>query len=128
MTSALLMISPTDAQTTTYTNLQEGGSIALPSGVTPDNTEETRAFLSFSPTVIGKGQTLLVNMWLNPALHVSRYFTGYQIIFTKPDGTTQTITKDSYRADTTAKFIRQTLYKLPYKKIWEKEEYIAKNI
>ena len=42
MTSALLMNSPATAQTT-YTNLQEGGSIALPSGTTPDNTEETRA-------------------------------------------------------------------------------------
>ncbi len=104
ITSALPTFVPVNAQATqtTYTNLQEGGSIALPSGVTPDNTEETRAFLSFSPTLIGKGQTLLVNVWLNPALHVSRYFTDYQIIFTKPDGTTDTVTKDSYRADTTA--------------------------
>ncbi len=102
MTSALLMGSPVTAQTT-YTNLQEGGSIALPSGTTPDNTEDTRAFLSFSPAnVIGKGQTLLINVWLNPALHVSRYFTDYQIILTKPDGSTETIYKDSYRADTTA--------------------------
>ncbi len=102
MTSALLISSPATAQTT-YTNLRDGGSIALPSGVTADNTEETRAFLSFSPpSVIGKGQTLLINVWMNPALHVSRYFTGFQIILTKPDGTTETITKDSYRADTTA--------------------------
>lgn len=102
MASALLITSPTQAQTTTYTNLQEGGSIALPSGTTPDNVEETRAFLSFSPSVIGKGQTLLINVWLNPALHVSRYFTDYKIILTKPDGSTETITKNSYRADTTA--------------------------
>ncbi len=101
MASALIIDLPANAQTT-YTNLQEGGSIALPSGITPDNREETRAFLSFSPTVIGKGQTLLVNVWMNPALHVSRYFTDFEIIFTKPDGSTETIKKDSYRADTTA--------------------------
>ncbi len=104
ITSTALTTLPANAQTpqTTYTNLQEGGSIALPSGTTPDNTETTRAFLSFSPSVIGKGQTLLVNVWLNPALHVSRYFTDYQIIFTKPDGSTDTVVKNSYRADTTA--------------------------
>jgi hypothetical protein len=101
MMSVLVFISPVNAQTT-YTNLQEGGSIKLPSGTTPDHTEETRAFLSFSPNIIGKGQTLLVNVWLNPASHVSRYFTDYEIIFTKPDGTKETITTDSYRADTTA--------------------------
>jgi len=101
MASALLFDSTANAQAT-YTNLQEGGSIALPSGTTPDHTESTRAFLSFSPSIIGKGQVLLVNVWLNPASHVSRYFTDYEIIFTKPDGTTETITTDSYRADTTA--------------------------
>ncbi|HLN46033.1 MAG TPA: PQQ-binding-like beta-propeller repeat protein [Candidatus Sulfotelmatobacter sp.] len=96
---------PAQSQTT-YTNQQEGGSIPGPlaSGITPGKLEPTRSFLSFNPNPIGKGQTLLVNMWLNPALHVSRYFKDYTVIITKPDGTTETVKKDSYRADATAWF------------------------
>ena len=70
LTSMFLLPNTTLAQTT-YTNLQDGGSIPLPAGVTANHVEETRAFLSFSPTTIGVGQTLLVNVWLNPALHVA---------------------------------------------------------
>ncbi|MEM2098853.1 MAG: PQQ-binding-like beta-propeller repeat protein [Candidatus Bathyarchaeia archaeon] len=101
--SFTLVTLPIQAQTT-YTNLQEGGSIPLPAGVTPDVVEDTRAFLSFTPNPIGVGQTLLVNMWLNPALHVSRYFKDYTVTITKPDGTKETIKCDSYRADATAWF------------------------
>src|SRR5665647_1485576 len=101
LTSTFLTLNPAQAQTS-YKNLQDGGSIPLPTGVTADHVEETRAFLSFSPTTIGVGQSLLVNVWLNPALHVSRYFRDYTITFTKPDGTTEVFKKDSYRADTTA--------------------------
>jgi hypothetical protein len=101
--SAALMTTPAQGQTT-YTNLREGGSIPGPvqAGVIPDVVEATRAFLSFSPNPIGLSQALLVNVWMNPALHVSRYFTDYAITFTKPDGTKETIKKNSYRADTTA--------------------------
>ena len=107
MASAVLMATETvKAQTTTYTNQQEGGSVPgpLPSGVTAGRTETTRAFLSFSPNPIGVGQTLLVNMWLNPALHVSRYHSDYKVTITKPDATIASKTLDSYRADTTAWF------------------------
>lgn len=84
--------------------MQEGGSIPLPSGVTPDLTVHTTAYLSFRPNPVGVGQTILVNMWETPPLHVSRYFVGYTVTIEKPDGTTETITKNSYRADTTAWF------------------------
>jgi hypothetical protein len=96
---------PAKAQTT-YTNMQEGGSVPGPlaSGVTADLELDTRAFLSFTPNPIGLNQDLLVNVWMNPPIHVSRYFKDYQIIFTKPDGKTDVITVDSYRADTTAWF------------------------
>ena len=103
MLSIAVIAVPIQAQTT-YTNMQEGGSVPLPSGVTADVIEDTRAFLSFTPTTIGVGQELLVNLWLNPALHVSRYFTDYKVTITKPDGNTDTVTIDSYRADTTAWF------------------------
>ncbi len=101
--STNIIMLPALAQRT-YTNMQEGGSIPLPAGVTANVVEDTRAFLSFTPNPIGVGQELLVNIWLNPALHVSRYFSDYKVTLTKPDGTTDTVTIDSYRADTTAWF------------------------
>ena len=113
---ALLMISmaiiavPVKAQnnlatgTTNPTNLQEGGSIPLPNGVTADLTEQTTAYLSFRPSPVGVGQAVLVNMWITPPLHVSRYIVGYTVTIQKPDGTTETHTLNSYRADTTAWF------------------------
>ena len=103
---------PVQAQTqlpatvTNPTNMQEGGSTPgpLPSGTTADVTIETHAFLSFRPNPVGKGQAVLVNLWLNPATHVSRYMNDYKVTITKPDGTTETKTMDSYQADTTAWF------------------------
>jgi len=91
---------------TQYTNKQEGGSTPGPlaAGVTADYSVDTRAFLSFRPTTVGVGQTFLVNMWLNPATHASRYFKDYKVTITKADGTKDVITMDSYRADTTAWF------------------------
>ena len=85
---------------------QEGGSIPgpIPSGETADLMVDTVAFLSFRPTTVGLGQTFLVNMWLNPATHASRYLKDYEIVITKPDGTEDVIVMDSYRADTTAWF------------------------
>lgn len=81
-----------------------GGSIPLPSGVTPDTTIVTRAFLSFTPNPIGVGQSLLVNVFMSPQLHVCRYFTGLKVTITKPDGTTDVLTMNSYHGDGTAWF------------------------
>lgn len=90
----------------TPTNLQEGGSTPGPlaSGITPGVTIKTHAFLSFRPNPVGLGQTVLVNMWLNPATHASRYLSDYKVTITKPDGTTDVRVMDSYQADTTAWF------------------------
>ena len=85
-----------------YTNMQEGGSIALPSGVTPDYTLDTEAHLALNPNPVGTGQTVTIVMWLAPPTHVSRYFSDYKIIITDPDGTAQTYSKQSYRADATS--------------------------
>jgi hypothetical protein len=109
MISIMLAAMPAQAQTNlpsgvTPTNLQEGGSIPLPAGVTPDVSLETHPALSFRPNPVGVGQTILVNMWLHPPVHVSRYLADYTVKITKPDGTTDTIVIDSYRADTTAWF------------------------
>lgn len=76
----------------------------LPAGVTPQVTINVVAHLSFRPNPVGVGQTILVNMWVSPALHASRHHTGYKVTFTKPDGTTDTVTLDSYPADATGWF------------------------
>ena len=89
----------------TPTNVQSGGSIALPSGVTPSVTVTPTAYLSASPSPIGTGQILLVNMWMEPPLFVGRYFTGYTVTITKPNGDAVTVgPMNSYPGDTTAYF------------------------
>ena len=69
MASVTLMTTTVTAQT----NPQKSGAIPLPSGVTPDVSYNTIAHMSFRPNPIGLGQPLLVNVWLQPPIHVSRY-------------------------------------------------------
>ncbi|MGE5637314.1 MAG: PQQ-binding-like beta-propeller repeat protein [Chloroflexota bacterium] len=100
MATGIIMTYPVQAQT----NVQEGGGGPLPSGVTPDTTFDAFAQLSFRPTTIGVGQTFLVNLWVTPAIHPSRYFKDFKVTITKPDGKQDVITMDSYKADGTAWF------------------------
>ncbi len=75
----------------------------LPAGVTPSASIETSAHLSVRPNVIGKGQTLLVNLWTSPATHAARNHTkAYVVTITAPDGEVTTETLSSYPADATA--------------------------
>jgi len=97
----VMINAPVQAQ---YTNLQEGGSIPLPAGVTPDFEVDTHAYLSFRPNPVGVDQEILVNMWLEPPIHVSRYHVGYKIIITDPEGNEDVITLNSYRGDSTGWF------------------------
>ena len=76
-----------------------------PAGVTPNITVTTTALMSFQPNPIGVGQSLLVNLWLEPATHYTRYRSGYTVTFTKPDGSTDVYGPlNSYQGDTTAWF------------------------
>jgi hypothetical protein len=104
MTSVMFMAMPIQPVKAQYTNVQEGGSVQLPAGVTPDYRVTTQAFLSFRPNPVGLGQTILVNLWSTPPLHASRYYKDYKVTVTKPDGTKEVLTMDSFRADTTAWF------------------------
>ncbi len=83
-----------------------GGSIALPSGVTPDVSYPTLPYISFRPNPVGVGQPLLVNVWLIPPIHVARYFKdAFLITFTKPDGSIDKVGPlSSYYGDGTAWF------------------------
>jgi len=100
MATGIIMTLPAQAQT----NIQEGGGGPLPAGVTPDTTFDAFAKLSFRPTTIGVGQTFLVNLWVTPAIHPSRYFKDFKVTITKADGTVDVITMNSYKADGTAWF------------------------
>jgi len=71
-------------------------TVNVPSGITPELTFTTRAFLSFRPNPIGLGQPLLINTWISPPVHQQRKFlssdTGcYQVTITKPDETKEVI-------------------------------------
>jgi len=76
---------------------QQPVSGPLPSGVTVDATLDTRAFLSFRPNPIGLGQSLLVNMWINPGVSSNERLIpqGFVVTITKPDGTKDSMTLDS---------------------------------
>lgn len=102
ITSTFSIVMPVEAQTLP-TNLQEGGSIhPIPSGITPDYSFDTYAQLSFRPNPVGKDQLVIINLWLTPAIHVSRYFKDFTLTITDPDGAEKVVTLDSYRADGTA--------------------------
>ena len=101
MFAGLYAVSPSLAQVQ-YTNLREGGSIPLPSGVVPDYRVKTNAHLSFRPNPVGVGQKVLINVWLVPPPHVSRYFNNMTVIITDPEGKAMVISLKSYRGDATA--------------------------
>jgi hypothetical protein len=107
MTSVTLLAVPVNAGLGITGGAPEGtpfGSVLLPAGVTPDYTCKSYAYLSARPQVIGLGQTLLVNVWITPGVHVDNFITGYKVTITKPDNTTETITLNSYNGDATSWF------------------------
>jgi len=118
MASVVLMAVPAQAQWyiddagtysmgnwgTNAANLQAGGGLRLPSGVTSDVEFKVDPYLSFRPNPVGVGQSILVNMWTVPGPSFTRYFTDFKVTITKPDGTTDVKTLDSFRADSTAWF------------------------
>ncbi len=88
MSSIAIVAMPTKAQQNQDSNTAGG---PLPSGVTPTFTMHPKVYLSFSPNPIGVGQTLLVNVWTIPAPGANRAHTGYEVTFTKPDGSKDVI-------------------------------------
>jgi hypothetical protein len=109
MASCMLLAMPAQAQQVlpsgvTPTNVQDGGSIPLPAGVTPDYTVNTRARLSFRPNPVGINQPFIVNIWTEPPVHGARFYRDFKVTMTKPDGSTVEVMKDSYYADSTAWF------------------------
>jgi hypothetical protein len=108
MTSVMLlaMAAPASAGVTTIgAPTYTPWATSVPAGETASFTTATEAFMSVTPTPIGVGQTLLVNLWLEPPSHYQRFFSGYTVTVTKPDGTTDTVGPlNSYQGDATAWF------------------------
>ena len=59
---------------------------AMPIQALTETQVDTIAYLSFRPNPIGVGQTLLVNIWLTPSTARGNTVHGYEVTFTKPDG------------------------------------------
>ena len=109
MASVMLILMPVKAQEDQPHGAAPGNAsypIAPPAGVTPNVTLKTIPYLSFRPNPVGIGQPFLVNMWLQPPLHVSRQFTNsYVVTIIKPDGSNVTVgPMDSFQGDGTAWF------------------------
>ena len=103
--SVALMATSVQAQEHGGT-LIDNGSVPLPAGVTADEIYESISHMSFRPNPVGLGQPILVNLWLQPPLHVVRLFgNAFLVTLTKPDGTTDQIGPlSSYLGDATAWF------------------------
>ena len=103
---ASVALTAPSVQAQTATNMQDNGSLPLPAGVTPNETYISIAHMSFRPNPVGVGQSILVNLWLQPPLHVVRLFkNAYIVTFTKPDGTVAKVGPlSSYLGDATAWF------------------------
>ena len=104
MAGSLFSISPAKAQTLPALPIQPSGSIPLPAGVTPDMTIKTTLGMSFRPNPVGLGQTVMVNLWMDPSCALTRYMSNYTVIMIKPDKSTKTVTLPSYQGDSTAYF------------------------
>ena len=100
ITAAFMAITPTaQAQ---HTNMQEAGSVPLPTGVIADNNIDTISHLSFRPNPVGVSQPMIANMWVQPNLWGGRQYTDYKVTFTRPDGTTESLTVNGYMGDSTS--------------------------
>jgi hypothetical protein len=102
---ASVALGAPSVQAQTATNMRDNGSLPLPAGVTPDEEYISIAHMSFRPNPVGVGQSILVNLWLQPPLHVVRLFKdAYIVTFTKPDGTVAKVGHIVLSGDATAWF------------------------
>ena len=105
--SPLLIAMPVNAGVTAIGGAPQGApnaAIPLPSGVTPDYIVNPDPYISVRPNPVGLNQPVLVNIWVDPGPSYARYFPDYKVTFTKPDGTTDVVTMNSYAADGTSWF------------------------
>ena len=104
LTTSIALMATTIQSAQGQLAAQQPTSGPAPSGVTINATVNSAAYLSVRPNPIGLGQTLLVNMWITPAPEAMRMFLNFKVTITKPDGTTDVRTMNSYTDDGTAWF------------------------
>jgi hypothetical protein len=113
----MLMVNPLVAQDNntphgdipgfTPSTLAEEQPVAgpLPAGVTPSETIDVDAYLSFRPNPVGVNQMILINIWVTPPTNSERFHQGYKVTITDPEGNEDVIDGiTSYVADATAWF------------------------
>jgi PQQ-like domain len=104
MTSSLLLATKVQAKIVTIGGSPTGvpnGSKLLPSGVTADMIIGDIVVVAVRPHTLGIGQPVLINFWLEPPVALSRYITGFELALTKPDGSKETMTLNSFQGDST---------------------------
>ena len=104
MTTGSLLSMPVQAQDISHGGSPSGvpnGSIPLPSGVTADMIVGDTVVVAVRPHTVGLGQTVLINFWMEPPVALSRYIAGYQLTLTKPDGSKELFTLNSFQGDST---------------------------
>ena len=104
MTAGSLLSMPVQAQDISHGGSPSGvpnGSIPLPSGVTADMIVGDTVVVAVRPHTVGLGQTVLINFWMEPPVALSRYIAGYQLTLTKPDGSKELFTLNSFQGDST---------------------------
>ncbi len=67
----------------------------IPAGKTPNATTSTVCSLSARPSIVGLGQIILVNAWLNPAVTRDRVIKTFIFTITAPDGEVITFEQDA---------------------------------
>ena len=113
ITAVMVMANSTNIPVKAQEEEQHGGnpigsgsgiSGPLQAGVVPDFQVEATSYISIRPGVVGLGQIILVNLFNTPAPNANRNFANLKVTITKPDGTQDVLTMDSYVADGTAWF------------------------
>ena len=109
LASMLVAVMPVKAQETGVhggapTQAGYVGPTTIPAGSTADFTIYPLCFLSVSPNPIGVNQMALVNMWITFPSGEGKFMNGYSVVINAPDGTTETVNKQSYVADGTSWF------------------------
>ncbi len=105
----MLMANPLQAQDDHGGTPAQTGMAGSVVGSAPANANITwyfdpQARLAFTPNPVGVNQIFTINLWITPPPSAERYMKDYQVEITKPDGTSNTVTIDSYVADGTAWF------------------------
>ena len=80
LTAVMFLAVPTQAEVITIGAPELADwSTTVPEGITPSISIDTRSYISLSPNPIGVGQSLLINLWLEPPSQYNRYFSGFTV-------------------------------------------------